>query len=222
MIDRATVIQRVSSYLTDDEPGYEFIHWTEEDLTTYFDLSLRILAVALPELSRGTCKAFSDGGSVVELPECCENLLSVIDVRVNGELQNARPRRVTVKSTHFASCPDRPGKYRLDSWSYDPEEGGPIYLTPPVPEGTPVEITLQCVKHLDVINGEVDIPAKYEPIIFELMLYYAWGVDLESPASRDRSALHYKNATDMLGAAANLKTLTAFTKIPEALVRARR
>lgn len=222
MIDKAEMIARVSSYLTDDEPGYEFIHWTERDLGTYFDMALKLLAIALPEVSRGTCVVQAQAGSATELPSCCETLLGLVGVRIDGKLADYRPRRTTVRGLAYAvGCPpDKTGRpYRMDSWSYDPEEGGQLYITPPVPDGTDVELTLQCVKPLQVINGAVDIPAKYDAIIFEFMLYYAWGVDIESPASRDRSAAHYKVATDLLGAAANLKHLTTYARIPEALVR---
>lgn len=222
MIDKAALIARASAYLTDDEPGFEFTHWTERDLSTYFDMALKLLAIALPEVSRGTCVVRVSSGSSVELPACCEALLGLVSVRVNGQPIDYRPRRTSVRGLAYAPlCPPEKvkGGYRMDSWSYDPEEGGQVYLTPPVPEGTDVELTLQCVKPLQVVNGKVDIPAKYDAIVFEFMLYYAWGVDIESPASRDRSAAHYKVALDMLGVSANHKSLTAYARIPEALIR---
>lgn len=221
MIDKAEMIARVSAYLTDDEPGYEFTHWTERDLATYFDMALKLLAIALPEVSRGTCVVQAQAGSATELPPCCETLLGLVGVRVNGQQVDYRPRRTSVRGLAFAPlCNDntRGKAYRLDSWSFDPEEGGQIYLTPAVPDDVNVELTLQCVKPLQVLNGKVDIPAKYDAIIFEFMLYYAWGIDIESAASRDRSAAHYKVATDLLGAAANLKNLTMYARIPESLL----
>ena len=219
MINRSTLIRRISAYLTDDEPGYEFTHWTEEDLRTYFDLALKVLTVALPELARGTCVFHAQPGSYSDLPPCCDNLLGVVSVKVDGQELPYQPRRVTTRANRFAHCGTASSKYKMDSWSYDPQEGGGIYFTPPVPEGTDVEVTLRCVKTLDTINDEVDIPSRYETILFELMLYYAWGVDIESPASRDRSAAHYKVATDLMGISANHNYLTAYTRIPEALIR---
>lgn len=229
MIDRQALIQRISAYLTDDEPGYEFTHWTEEDLTTYFDLALKVLTIAVPELARGTCTFNASSGSVTELPECCENFLGIVSVRVDGQTLPYQPRRVTARANRYAACttpakhntlrPDGRSRYQMDSWSYDPQEGGNVYITPPVPEDASVEITARCVKALTVTDGQVSIPSRYETILFELMLYYAWGVDIESPASRDRSATHYKVAMDLMGLSSNHTFLTTYTRIPEALVK---
>ena len=216
MINRADMLRRVSAYLTDEEPGYEFTHWTESDLETYFDLALKILTTALPELSRGVCTARAEG-SIVELPPCCENLLNITRVELNG-MPQTQPRRVTTRANRYPVCQPGDAPYCVDSWSYDPQEGV-LYLTPPVPAGTHVVLTLTCIKPVEIINGEADIPARFEPVVFELMLYYAWGVDIESPASRDRSLAHYKTAGDLMGVGAALNTLTAFTRIPEALLK---
>lgn len=218
MINRTALIQRVSAYLTDDEPGYEFTHWTEEDLRTYFDLALKVLTVAIPELARGTCTFKADSGSFTALPSCCENLLGVVSVKVDGKELPYQPRRVTTRANRYAHCATN-GAYKMDSWAYDPQEGGNIYFVPPVPEGSEVEITAQCVKALEILDDSVNIPSRHEAALFELMLYYAWGVDIESPASRDRSAAHYKVAMDLLGLASNHNFLSAFTRIPEAIVR---
>lgn len=36
-------------------------------------------------------------------------------------------------------------------------------------------------------------------IIFELILYYAWGVDIEDQANRERSNAHWANALEVDG-----------------------
>lgn len=218
MINRTALVKRVSSYLTDDEPGYEFTHWTEYDLRTYFDLALKVLTVAIPELARGTCVFMASSGSITPLPPCCENLLNVVSVKVDGKELPYQPRRVTTRANRYAHCATST-PYKMDSWAYDNQEGGSIYFVPPVPDGTEVEVTVQCVKALPIIDDNVNIPSRHEAALFELMLYYAWGVDIESPASRDRSTAHYKVAMDLLGLAANHNFLSAFTRIPEAIVR---
>ena len=101
------------------------------------------------------------------------------------------------------------GEYLISAWRYDPDDYNTIYVDPPVPTGVDATLTISCYNtpEIDSADTVIKLPSHWKPALFELMLYYAYGVDIESVPNRDRSAVHWNNAVTIMAAlGANITT----------------
>lgn len=88
----------------------------------------------------------------------------------------------------------------MDSYDFDPDNPRQIIVDPPVPAGVEASLVISCYQP-PVVSGEddiIDLGSDLESAVFELMLYYAWGVDIEDTASRERSNTHWQNAMTLM------------------------
>lgn len=232
MISARTLIDEVSRYLVDQDPDAPFEHWSEDDLLTYLRLAVGVVAsLHKDNFMRRTIIHLVEG-RVQDVPADCDELTSVLGQPNEHGVLVAFPRRTAVAGLNVAGivgCPDcekkSAGAFKVDSWQYDENNPRILYVTPPVPAGADARLELSCFQAPSVAGMDSEIPlgAHFQPAIFELMLYYAYGVDTESVPSRDRAAAHWANAQALLGLdARGTQNKFAATRTPELRIGARK
>lgn len=203
--------QRVSRYLTDfdyDSDSESYVHWTKEDLFGYYKLAVSLVASLNKSKFVTTVKVPLQEGSIQTIPPSCNELSSVVGaVDSSGKLIELTRRVQSAMMSRFkletcSSKLDTDGTYNLESWDYIDGSKNIIEVYPPVPAETQATLLVTCFTPPKITSESEEVYGldEYEAAIFELMLYYAWGVDTESTASRDRSNTHWANAMSLIPA----------------------
>lgn len=231
MINPRQMVQEVSQYLVDQDPDMPYAHWSEDELLGYFRLAVAIVASTQKNNFIQRVRIALTEGSVQSLPVTCQEMTGVIGfVGGNGKII-AHPRRTSIQALNFVdglgcrncSATVDTEDYKMDSWQYDETNPNIIYVQPPVPENVRAELEIACFvpPSVDDIDTDVNLGSQLRPAVFELMLYYAYGVDTESVPSRDRSTTHWNNAIALLGIdVRDAKNKYAYTRTPETRVGA--
>ena len=85
------------------------------------------------------------------------------------------------------------------SYQYDPTSPRVLYLDGDIEPGTRLQVICYGVPDITGAEDEaVEVPRTLEPVLLELMLYYAYGRDVEAAPFRERSQTHLKTAIDLL------------------------
>jgi hypothetical protein len=195
MISRTALIASVSRYLSDQEQGFEFEHWSQEDLGDYYRKAALMLASsdAYKDYFSTRTEVPLKLGRRQQLPEACDKLTNRYVEDEEGNTVAEVNTKAAIKFK-IPLCYD--GDATVTGFSYDPAEPTSITVDPPVTE-LGHSIFVNCF-NFDADAEDIPLPAIAEPIIFELMLYYAFGTEIESGPSKERSALHFTNGISML------------------------
>lgn len=236
MISARQMIEQVTNYLVDDDDGgiYANTHWSEDDLLDYFRLAVDVVASTQKDkfIKRTTVKLVE--GMVQDVPTHCHDAPAAIFQKGGRGLVTPFPRKTSTVGMHLKGkigCPEceakaGEGKYKIASWSLDPDDPNLMYVDPPVPEGENVELVISCYvpPSVDNADSEIDLPSSLRPAVFHLMLSYAYGRDTESVPYRDRSATHWNQAIQLIGGdkAAQLSNRYSSTRIPELRIGAKK
>nr|DAR25190.1 MAG TPA: head to tail adaptor [Caudoviricetes sp.] len=201
-----TLIEDVARYLSDYDEDESYVHWTQEDLLSYFKRAIGIVSIVKRDKFTRITEIKLVEGILQEVPSTCES-----DVKVLGLAdENGTLKSIARKATHTKypalGRPICKGRvkgnkdYKLNSYEYSDENPRYILVDPPVPANTDATLVITCYTPPDVtsLDSEVDLGADIESAIFELMLYYAWGVDIEDNANRERSDSHWNKAIQLL------------------------
>lgn len=226
MISARQMVEEVSIYLVDQDPDAPYEHWSETDLLSYFRLAVGIVASIQKDKFVRRVSMPIVAGAVQTAPDICHDMMNILGQYDSSGVLTNFPRRVIMDGMHLSGkigCPTNmrgadADNYVVDSWRYDSSNPNIIYIDPPAPTGVnaTLEITCFAPPRVDTLDSEVDLGDQLRPAIFELMLYYAYGVDTESVPSRDRSAVHWNNAFALLGLdGGTTKTRYAATRLPE-------
>jgi len=204
------VIDDVSRYLQDNEfeDDVQYVHWTKGDLLTYAQLALSIIAMVRKEDFTETVDVELVEGAVQTIPAQCKSVQTVQGQKNDDGVIVSRLREVRISNLSAFSRPvckpsvkfGASSEYRVKSFSYDDNDPRVIYVDPPVPANTNATLTISCYAP-PVVKGEddeIDLDQNLVAVVFELMLYYAYGVDIEDAPARERSMAHWKNALDLL------------------------
>lgn len=202
------MIEEVSRYLQDNEfeDDVAYVHWTKDDLLTYIRNAVAVVAMIRKEEFTSTVDVELVEGIMQTLPSPCKSLKTVQGQKDYKGVINKRVRESKLSNlTGFnrpvcVSSTKSKGDYQVKSYSYDENDPKTIIVDPPVPKGASATLTITCYAPPEIKGDadELDIDENLRPIIFELMLYYAYGVDIEDNANRERSNQHWKNAFDLL------------------------
>lgn len=192
------VVAQVSRYISDQEKNFEFLHWEERDLLHYAALAMDIIASHNKRHFSHRTKVTLHPGAWQRVPLPCEDVIERIVTDVDGytiPLLADMPVAYNYPKACKEVIP-----YRIRGVYISPDTNTTLAVEPPVPEGQTYDIWVTCyvppkVTSLDDI---LDSPSGMDSVMFELMLYYAWGVDIEAVPSRERSMYHWKNAMDIL------------------------
>lgn len=226
MISARQLVNEVSTYLVDQDPDAPFEHWSEDDLLSYFRLAVEIVASTQKDKFNKRVSLPLVEGILQTTPERCHDMTRVLGQSDASGAITSFPRRASMDGMHLRGkigCPDCYAKtdaqnYKVESWYYDENDPNTLYVEPPVPAGANASLEIVCFVPpvVDNLDSEVDLGSQLRPAIFELMLYYAYGVDTESVPSRDRSAAHLNSAFTLLGIdSRRMNNRYANTRMPE-------
>lgn len=226
------LIDEVSTYLVDQDPYAPFEHWSETDLLNYLRLAVALVASTQKDKFTQRVRTQLVAGAVQTMPPSCVEFQRVVgQVGLAGDLISY-PRRAYGNDLHLQGkigCRDclirADGEYEISSWSYDSADTSVFYVEPPVPNDVAVEVEIACFvpPTVDTLDSAIPLGLHYRPALFELMLYYAYGVDTESVPSRDRAAVHWNNALMLLGIEQkSISNRYSATRIPETRLGARK
>lgn len=202
------LIEEVSRYLQDNEfeDDVSYVHWTRDDLLTYARNAVSIIAMVRKEEFLSTVDIPLVPGAYQSVPKPCKTVNTVQGQRGEDGVIMSRIREVKLTNLSTFARPVCTGKsnskkgYVIKSYSYDENDPKTIIVDPPVPEDEDAILTITCYAPPEIkgMDDELDMDENFRPILFELMLYYAWGVDIEDQANRERSNKHWENAMTLL------------------------
>lgn len=214
-ITARTLIEDVSRYLSDYDEDESYVHWTKEDLLSYFKRAISIVAITKRDKFTRKTEVKLVEGALQDVPTSCESDIKVWGLAdENGVVKTiARKSKLTYYPT--LGRPVCKGKvkgdteYKLRSYEYSEDNPRQIVVDPPVPAGTNATLVISCYMPPDVTSEDssIDLGADAEAAVFEFMLYYAWGVDIEDNANRERSDSHWNKAIQLLQLSSGMESL---------------
>lgn len=195
----------VVGYYEDDDEQY--IHWTEEDWMSYVRRAVGIVALADQDLFTKQMDIPLVAGSVQSIPDVCRSVKSVrgfrnedgslnyIRKKSSASLKLPKPRREKCVGITKGDT-----AYQVKSYTLDPDDEKLLIVDPPVPAGFDGVLAISCYGHPTISSYDEELPFNetHATAVFELVLYYAWGVDIEDQANRERSNTHWANALKLL------------------------
>ena len=215
-----TVVDEISTYLVDQEPGFEFEHWTEEELVTYARDAARIIALNFKSDYVRRKVITLQQGAKQTLPSGCERFVTADgQVGKDGAITSMLRRTSTgsLGTLRVPACPTPKGqKFRVSSWQFDLTDQRSFYVDPPVPPGETVRLAISCFAppRVEGLDEELDIPEHQIPILKELMMYYAYSVDTESVPNRQFMEFHWNHAVALIAAERGVPVVDSRDTIP--------
>lgn len=202
------IVEEISKYLVDQEPDFEFEHWSEAEILTYLRDAINIVSMNLKSMFTNTVPMRLSPGSLQRLPAGCSQLVSVLGMKNRDGSIRLTARRTSTRNVGLlkrepcSTGGNDPANYRVDEYQIDTSDLRSFIVSPPVPEGSSAEVYISCFgpPTLNSLDDELAIPDHLIPIIKEFMLYYAYGVDTESVTTRDYADRHWKNGVTLLAA----------------------
>lgn len=196
----------VVGYYDDDDEQY--VHWLEEDWLSYVKMAIGIVTLADQSSFTKTMDIDLVEGSIQEIPEECKTLKSVRGVKDERGVITHKVRKRASNSLKLPTL-SRPlcksitnsnSDYVVKSYSLDEDDDRIIIVDPPVPQGVSGVLTISCYSPptIETEDDDIDLSQAQQTAVFELILYYAWGVDIEDTANRERSNTHWAHAMTLL------------------------
>lgn len=200
-----TLIEDVSRYLSDNDDEESYIHWTEDDLLSYYRRAVSVVSIFKKDRFIKRVVVPLEEGAIQHIPDSCVSDVTVHGIAVDGVVkQRARQSALSTfppLGRKKCSVCVQGGEYKLDSYEIGQPDSRSVTIDPPAPAGVKGELVLSCFAPQDAtdsLDATLDIGDDLSAAIFELMLYYAWGVDIEDTANRERSNQHWSNAMTLL------------------------
>lgn len=204
-ITASSLIEDVARYLSDYEEDESYVHWTREDLLSYFKRAVSVVALTNHKRFIKKTEIKLVAGAVQDVPEICESDVSVLGLADENGVVRERARRSRIWAYPSIGRPVCSSKvkgtgYQLKSYDFDPENERTIIVEPPVPDDAEATLVISCFQPPQITSEDsvLELGEQLESAVFELMLYYAWGVDIEDNASRERSNTHWTNAMTLM------------------------
>lgn len=196
----------VVGYYDDDDEQY--VHWLEEDWLSYVKMAIGIVTLADQSSFTKTMDIDLVEGSIQEIPEECKTLKSVRGVKDERGVITHKVRKRASNSLKLPTL-SRPlcksitktnSDYIVKSYSLDEDDDRIIIVDPPVPSGVSGVLSISCYSPptIETEDDDIDLSQAQQTAVFELILYYAWGVDIEDTANRERSNTHWVHAMTLL------------------------
>lgn len=205
-----SMIEDVARYLSDYDEDESYVHWSREDLLSYFRKATNIVVKANKSKFIKKTTVQLKEGILQDVPESCESDIKIYGVADENGVVKEFARRTRIGQYPKLGRPICKGRvvgtgYTLSSYEYDEDNPRQIIVDPPVPEGVDLSLVISCYMPPEVSGDDdvIDLGADNEAAIFELMLYYAWGVDIEDTATRERSNIHWNNAMTLMRLSTN-------------------
>ena len=204
MIRAAGLIEDVARYLSDfdsTDPEFAFTTWSRADLASYLRMSLASLMSVRPREFSKRVEIPMTGTDIVDLPDECDQLLSVVGYRrADGTLDTTvrevkeAKRPISSRAVCAGSTTSGDGNVQVLLADAGPRD---FIVTPVLHDGSMV---VRCSVEPALEGGDalLDLPAKYEAVLFNWMVSYAMGTEVEAVALRQRSDEHWRRGGDLL------------------------
>lgn len=196
----------VVGYYEDDDEQY--VHWLEEDWLSYVKMAIGIVTLADQSAFTKVMDIELVEGSVQEIPDECKTLKTVRGVK---DERGVITHRVRKRASNTLKLPaiSRPlcksitksnSDYVVKSYALDDDDDRIIVVEPPVPAGVTGLLTISCYSPpiVETEDDDIELTQAQQTAVFELVLYYAWGVDIEDAANHRRSNTHWEHAMTLL------------------------
>lgn len=209
----SSVIEDVAKYLSDFDEDESYVHWSEDELLSYFKKAVGIIVATQKDKFTKQTEIRLTKGIYQQIPDSCESDVSVLGLSDEDGIVTSPVRRASLYNTPRLGRPLCRAKvsssgYKMVSYDFSPS-GREIIVDPPVPDGADATLTITCFQPPSItgIDSVVDLSGTHEAAVFELMLYYAWGVDIEDNANRERSDSHWNKAMQLMQLSTGLQEL---------------
>jgi hypothetical protein len=204
MIRAAALIEDVGRYLSDfdstGDPEFNHVTWSRRDLVSYLRMSLASLCSARPNDFSRVVEIPLVGQDIVNLPSECEQLLGLVGYRrPDGTLDT------TVRLSHETERPiasravcavdaSMPGNLQVTLDALGPRD---VLVKPATTGGS---LVARCAVEPALAGDDaiIELPAKFEAVLFNWMVSYAMGTETEAVGLRLRSDEHWKRGSDLL------------------------
>ena len=186
------LITRVLEHVLDDDPDYPNERWSRDQILFHVRHALLLFAVLEPGSFTCVKRELLTPGGTIKLPSDCSTFIeasAVYDAKRGGTRLNTV--RNTRYSTRRAPFPCTPGTYKLGSVAVDTKRPYTLILDPQVPVGYRgwLEFSCSCAP---VASDTTDstVPDRFEPALFDFILYRIYDTELESQYAQGKSIAH--------------------------------
>lgn len=194
-------LKQVSDRLSDQEPGFEFETWTEQQVLAALNAAYSAISGVVPDRFSKVVDISLQLGDVQDSQ--CVKLLAIwglynsagLYIRSLESLSKVNPN--IMKRLYKMGCREQ-GSPPVAA---DIISATQIRIYPPVTSPTNNTIRVSCL-HVPIANTIQDlleVPPDLLSAFQEFMLYYLYDIDNESIPNRDRSGTHWANAFTLLG-----------------------
>lgn len=190
------VIKEASDRLVDQEPGFEFTTWSKNQLLSGFNWALTIIADMKPEVFATPLTLPLPQGGMVQLAQCDTFLPPYRLLNRKGEFI-----RDLAQGSVRGSLRTRPLCSAAGGPFYFNKIGDGVFeIFPANDEETGYQVQGICAQapQAQHMEEDIDLPLRLRGAVLELMLHYAHMYDTEAVPSRDRAAVHWNNAMQII------------------------
>lgn len=183
------IIRQVSLDLNDQESGYEYTHWTYDQLASYLQEALDYVYGSLKYLFTAKVVVPLEYGDVWQSACQCDDIQRVLGT-TNAEgtriLKRLRKRTdddtILWRSPTAAICA-RGRTYEAESYMINATDSRSFMVFPPVPATAPRQYVLIECYMPPAVHSEEDMPFEITGAVKQWMLYRAMMIDSENNAA---------------------------------------
>ena len=155
-----SIAKHVAFQLSDCEEGNEFVRYTQQVMLEYLNRAICTVSEFRPDLFSQNTQVTLQAGSCQQLPDNVEYLVGIDGVEspegnaptatsADFDLQKAFPKSKCANARRRCIIPganqSSANAYEISSFSYNPNNPRVFYVTPDVPAGSNIQITIQAV-----------------------------------------------------------------------------
>lgn len=211
------LIPQVARYLSDydNSPEFQYVEWTQADLLDYFRLSVQSLALLHPSAFTRTLDAPIQNGMAV-LPDDCTQYVKTVGVKdARGIMSFAVKEMPKSASTYRVGRPvcEPAGAtasgtgvtVQMVGAAADSAGQKTLAVSPTTATGS-VSVLCSCVPAVGSADESIALSPMFQPVIYNWMISYALGTDMEAVPMRERSDTYWKRGVDLLSAVLGVKS----------------
>jgi hypothetical protein len=209
------LIPQVARYLSDydNSPEFQYVEWTQSDLLDYFRLSVQSLALLHPSAFTRTLDAPIQNGMAI-LPDDCTQYIKTVGMKdVRGIMSFAVKELPKTASTYRVGRPVcEPSSaaglgttVQMVGAAADSAGQKTLAVSPTTAMGS-VAVLCSCVPAVGSADESVVLGPMFQPVIYNWMISYALGTDMEAVPMRERSDTYWKRGLDLLSAVIGVKS----------------
>lgn len=176
-------------------PDLSHLHWGEADLDVCLRQALGVVALVRANSFKRRFTLTTATGSIQDVPEGCEECISILGVQDGDRLDTSRLRKV--KGSETLGLPMCGGADRKTSEVSISEDDTTLIIDPPLPAGT--DVVLMCKYEPSFDDDSPELETGLKTAMFLLAVSLAFGQDIESVQSRERSDSFWSRGMGMLG-----------------------